>query len=100
MLKKKVSAPAHRYHFWWVFFHTKRKMRHSDLGIQSEIHALSESTDFSKFLEKSLQRLSKTFELSNKALSKEENKGLKEDRLRLIEITTFELSVNEKKSLK
>ncbi|MDD4530789.1 MAG: hypothetical protein PHO80_04560, partial [Candidatus Gracilibacteria bacterium] len=44
--------------------------------------------------------LSKTFELARKSIDKEKIEDMKDDLLKLIELTTFELTITNKKELK
>jgi preprotein translocase subunit SecB len=51
------------------------------------------------FLERIPSILKKTFELSEKLLTDDENRSLREDIYELIMLTTFELKIKKKKAL-
>ena len=69
-------------------------------SIDSQIEELSQSSDIEEFLGRLPDILWKTFELSSKVLSGADIEAMKADILKLIEICTFELSINTKKELK
>ncbi len=69
-------------------------------AIKEQMDALSESTDMEQYLERLPEILLKTFELTSNAISKGKTHDNKDDLLKLIEITTFELTVSNKKELK
>lgn len=65
-----------------------------------KINELSEGSDMDKYLVKLPEVLTETFELMEDALPKAKKPIKKEDLLKLFELTTFELTVNNKKELK
>ena len=67
--------------------------------IDKDILDLSEATDIESFFRRLPGVLSKTFELSSKVLHNKEIETMKEDIYKLIEITTFELSIDTQKEL-
>lgn len=67
---------------------------------EEQIIELSGDDEYDVYLQRLPEVLAETFELARTSLNKEENKSKKEDILKLIEITTFELSINNKKELK
>jgi hypothetical protein len=67
--------------------------------IDKEILELGEATDIEQFFRRLPEVLSKTFELSSKVLHSEEIETMKDDIYKLIEITTFELSIDTEKEL-
>ena len=76
---------------------------YSTLSIRKIDIALEEfnnDSDLDKYLERLPIILFKTFELGSNAIKQAENLESKNDILKLIELTTFELSVNNKKELK
>ena len=68
--------------------------------LENEINEFSVDTDIDKFLVRLPEVLSKTFELASNVLFKGKTQDNKDDLLKLIEISTFELTVNNKKELK
>jgi hypothetical protein len=68
--------------------------------IESEISEFTDDTDIEAYLIRLPEVLSKTFELASNAIFKSKTQDMKDDLLKLIEITTFELTVNNKKELK
>jgi Resolvase, N terminal domain len=68
--------------------------------LKKELESISRSSDIEEFFDRLPDILWKTFELSSKVLSTAEIQGMKEDILKLIEICTFELEINNKKELK
>jgi len=79
---------------------TTKDIEKSINRIEKEINELSESSDMEKYLERLPLILSKTFELASKAIPKAEDDGMKDDILKLLEITTVELTISNKKELK
>jgi hypothetical protein len=69
-------------------------------SIESQIEALSESTDMEQFIERLPEVLAKTFELASKVLSNADIETMRSDIEQLLEICTFELRVSTKKELK
>ena len=67
--------------------------------IDKDISELSEATDIDQFFKRLPEVLSKTFELSSRVLHSEEIETMKGDIYKLIEITTFELSIDTQKEL-
>lgn len=68
--------------------------------IENDIQIYSENSDTEKYLKRLPEVLWKIFELMEQALFKEDLIGIEDDLLKLIDLTTFELTVNEKKELK
>ncbi len=68
--------------------------------IESEISEFTDDIDIEEYLDRLPEVLSKTFELASNDLFKSKTNDMKDDLLKLIEITTFELTVNNKKELK
>lgn len=68
--------------------------------LQAQINLLSESTDMEDFINRLPKILIKIFELSNRSLPQRDIESIKDDLLKLVELTTFELSVTTKKELK
>lgn len=68
--------------------------------IDNQIDKLWRSTDMEQFIERLPEVLNKTFELASKVLSNEDIVTLKKDIEQLLEICTFELTINNKKELK
>ncbi len=68
--------------------------------LDSEIAEVSQSTHMDKYLERIPEILCSTFELANSTLTEAEKGEKKENLLKLLELTTFELTVNDKKELK
>lgn len=58
------------------------------------------NTDMEKYLEKLPEVLLKTVELVSNTINKEQIEVIKEDIIKLIEITTVELTITNKKELK
>jgi hypothetical protein len=68
--------------------------------IESQIIELSDNTDMEKYLEKLPEVLLKTVELASNTINRANLEGLREDIKLLLEITTVELTVTNKKELK
>ena len=68
--------------------------------IEGQISELSESSDMEQYLEKLPTMLLKTVELSGNAIQKRNTVGMREDIKKLLEITTVELTITNKKELK
>ncbi len=68
--------------------------------IESEILESSKTSELEKYIDRLPEILLKTFELASNSISKAENADFKEDVLKLIELSTFELTINNKKELK
>ena len=69
-------------------------------NIENQIVKLWENTDMEQFIERLPEVLNKTFELASKVLSNEDIRVIKKDIEQLLEICTFELTINAKKELK
>lgn len=67
--------------------------------INNKIENLMNQKDSEIFLERIPSILKKTFELSEKLLTDDENRSLREDIYELIMLTTFELKIKKKKAL-
>ncbi len=68
--------------------------------IEDKIQTLSQAGEIEHFIDTLPDILAKTFELSKKAIMDQEFEQSREDIMKLIEITTFELTVNTKKELR
>jgi flagellin-specific chaperone FliS len=68
--------------------------------IENKIQILSQSGEIEHFIDVLPDILAKTFELSQKAIMDQDFEQSREDIMKLIEITTFELTVNTKKELR
>ena len=68
--------------------------------IENKIQILSQSGEIEHFIDALPDILAKTFELSQKAIMDQDFEQSREDIMKLIEITTFELTVNTKKELR
>ena len=68
--------------------------------IESQIMELSDNTDMEVYLEKLPEMLLKTVELASNTINKAKIEGFKNDIKLLLEITTVELTINNKKELK
>lgn len=67
--------------------------------IDEQILGLSESVDMEQFFDRLPSILAKTFELSSRVLSQEENELKREELYKVIELATFELNPITKKEL-
>jgi molecular chaperone DnaK (HSP70) len=79
---------------------TTKDMESAINRIDEEINEFSENSDMEKYLDRLPEVLLKTFELASNAVQKREIKDIHDDVLKLLELTTFELTVNNKKELK
>ncbi len=79
---------------------TTNDMENSIKLIDEQINEFLQGTDMEQYLERLPEILLKTFELTSNAISKGKTHDNKDDLLKLIEITTFELTVSNKKELK
>ena len=68
--------------------------------LDKNIERLSQNSSIEEFLDKIPEVITKIFELCSKALSNQEISAIKDEVIKLVEITTFELSVSTKKELK
>lgn len=81
-------------------FETSRDMEIEIKQIESEIDELVDDTDLEKYLDRMPEILTKIHELASKSLTDEDMEEISEDLFLLIQITTHELNVNNKKKLK
>lgn len=70
------------------------------INIQNRIQDVSQDTEIESFIDILPDILAKTLELSKKAFMNQDFEQSREDIMKLIEITTFELSINTKKELR
>lgn len=68
--------------------------------IKEKIYNLSQETEIEQFIDALPDILAKTFELSKKAFLDQDFEQSRQEIMKLIEITTFELTVNTKKELR
>lgn len=69
-------------------------------AIENQIEELSKSTDMEQFINRLPEVINETFELASKMLSSADIETMRDDIEQLLEICTFELTINEKKELK
>lgn len=68
--------------------------------ISRQISELSQNSEMEEYFEKLPSVLCKTFELASNTLSEGNDDQRKDDILKLLELTTFELTINNEKELK
>lgn len=68
--------------------------------IESKIHEFSDDTDTERYIGRLPEILSKTFELTGNTIQRAKDEDTKEDIIKLLELTTFELTISNKKELK
>lgn len=68
--------------------------------IDEQINELSEGSDMEMYLRRLPKVLTETFELMGNMLHEAKNTDKRDDLFKLVELTTFELTVNNKKELK
>ncbi len=78
---------------------TTKDMENSIKLIEEQINEFSENTEMERYLERLPEILLKTFELGSNAIQRAKVGDIKEDIFKLLEITTFELTINSKKEL-
>ncbi|MDD3120462.1 MAG: hypothetical protein PHF46_03585 [Candidatus Gracilibacteria bacterium] len=83
-----------------IYKDTLQDLENDIKDIDKAIEDFSDDTDVEMYLVRLPEILSKTFELARKSIDKEKIEDMKDDLLKLIELTTFELTVTNKKELK
>lgn len=79
---------------------TTKEMENDLKRITEQINEFSEDSEMEKYLERLPEVLLKTFELASNTLQKGKSSDIRDDIVKLIELTTFELTVTNKKELK
>ncbi len=83
-----------------MYNETKNETSKSIQALENQISEMNSNRDIEKYLEKIPNILFETVELACNAINKANSEGFKEDILKLLEFTTVELTIDNKKDLK